>query len=117
VRLVIYRLEVSSGEGPYEDPDLGARIRWRNGLCGHTGPSIKEDLEIEWKENLKCGFLTVEQLRDWFDDSWDLVVNNCLLNAYEVPEDYVYLTYSGRQVAFGTEHAKLLWSKDMRNDK
>lgn len=112
--ITIYRVEMPDGEGPYTNPVLGPKIRWRNALSAEhkNYPSIAEDVILQdsegWTDKHHCGFSSHEALIAWFEDSWDLLVEHeCSVRVYDVPEDEVLLTKSTEQLAFNKDKATI----------
>lgn len=101
MKVKVYRVETPSGYGPYHCPE---RLAYHKSAAPLTDwishPAPEFDNIAEWNEEHRFGFISIEQLKDWFHSKARkyLQVNNCKVVVYEV--DTTKILIGGRQVAF-----------------
>ena len=88
----VYRVQGQDGTGPYgpdEVPavsDITDRHRAESGLVVHPGPArdgmtVVPDGGGNWDNDYRCGFDSLDQLRDWFSDK---EIDTLLISGFDV---------------------------------
>lgn len=111
--MLVYRLEIENGHGPYSTEETFSLLAGHR--CLETYPTIFSDLinmEMKWNFNVFCGFDSFDKLLQWFGKELpglcQLKNNSIYLTIYEIDSQYVYNTYSNKQVGFYKEKGELV---------
>lgn len=100
--MLVYRVQDQCGCGPYAGSEKGAGAHFQNKFkhCPFTQPVEGWDDDVRSEHirsmgNLRWAFISIVQLRNWFDPFGDegyiyLRESRYLIAIFEVPSDYVW---------------------------
>lgn len=105
----VYRVENCDGRGPYTSGrDLREMtVSHNSNLAAY--PVFYRDINIDYSEARKChcGFISINQLLQWFDGFYTLLSNNGFkVTIWEVEEEFVKI--GKKQLCFRKEQSVLV---------
>lgn len=116
VNQTVYRVEDSLGNGPYCHKNMG----WLDCGDSENHPKPNDDgitiygAVINWSHKWRCGFVSIQQLCEWFDDD----VLDALDHAGYVVSVYVveHVMHGQKQIVFDRDSSKKVQQLSPVND-